>query len=69
MIELAFIVCLKTNPAACEERVLSYLAQDTGPGMCMIWAQPELAAWANTYPNFTIANWKCRNSDRKKVDI
>ncbi len=69
MIELVFIVCLKTNPAACEERVLSYLAQDTGPSMCMIRAQPELAAWAATHPDFQIAHWKCQNPDHRDVDI
>lgn len=69
MIELVLLVCLKTNPTACEERVLSYLAEGAGPGMCMVRAQPELAAWASTHPAFSIANWKCQTSDRKKIDI
>lgn len=69
MIELVFIVCLKVNPTACEQRVLSFLNENSGPGACMMRAQPELAAWAVAHPAFTVENWKCEDSDHAKVDI
>lgn len=58
MIELVFIVCLKASPDACEERVMSYEATPS-PIYCMIEAQPHLAEWARTHPDYTVLNWKC----------
>ena len=69
MIELVFIVCLKTNPTACEERVISFLSERSGAGACMVRAQPELAAWAAAHPAFTVENWKCQDSTSRKIDI
>ncbi len=69
MIELVFIVCLKANPAACEERTLPHLAEMGGPMACVMQAQPELAEWSNSHPAFQIAKWKCQDSRRRKIDI
>ncbi|PZQ49010.1 MAG: hypothetical protein DI556_12750 [Rhodovulum sulfidophilum] len=71
MIELVFIACLNVNPAACEQKTLSYVEEGAGDpsGVCMRRAQPELAAWAGTHPAFHIASWTCADSDDRKVDI
>lgn len=58
MIELAFVTCLATSPADCENR--SLLFQDGTPMSCMMMAQPHLAQWVNEHPNWTVAQWKCR---------
>lgn len=71
MIELVFIACLKIDPHACEQKILSYVeeGQAATQTSCFMRAQPELAAWAGQHPAFTIASWKCEVSDRPRIDI
>ena len=49
MIELAFVVCMKTMMHLCEERSIAYLPDVSLMG-CMMQAQPQLAEWAATHP-------------------
>lgn len=58
MIELLFVTCLSTSPADCQEHSLLYT--DMTPMSCMMAAQPELAKWAESHPQWTISGWKCR---------
>ncbi len=58
MIELIFIACMGTDPTSCEERSLIYT--DLTPMTCMMAAQPQLANWVATHPNWTVARWKCQ---------
>lgn len=58
MIELAFIACLAAEPAACEKKSLIYT--DISPMTCMVGAQPMLAEWIGTHPQWKIARWSCR---------
>lgn len=67
MIELVFIVCLKSSPRLCEERVLSYLAAHS-PVACMAQAPPELARWALDHPDYTVKRWKCLTPGRRALD-
>lgn len=67
MIELVFIACLKSSPDVCEERVLSYLA-GAGASACMMQAQPELAQWALTHPDYTIVRWRCQAPEARGID-
>ena len=66
MIELLFVVCLSTDPTACEERSLLYT--DVSPMACAMGAQPELAKWAEGHPKFRIAKWRCRMVDPSRRD-
>lgn len=66
MIELLFVVCLKTMPNACEERSLLTL-QEVGLMSCMMLAQPQLAEWSLAHPDLQIKRWSCRNSDEREV--
>lgn len=66
MIELLFVVCLKTSPNACEERSLLTL-QDAGVMSCMMQAQPQLAEWSASHPNLRVVRWSCRNSDAREI--
>ncbi len=71
MIELVFIACLKTNPEACEQKILSYV-EETGaanPGSCLMRAQPELAIWITEHPAFTVASWRCEEAPESRADI
>lgn len=61
MIELAFIACLGTAPASCQEQSLLYT--DITPMTCMMSAQPALAQWVETHPKYTVAKWSCRALD------
>lgn len=66
MIELAFVVCLRTMPDQCEERRLSYLP-DISLMTCMMQAQPQLAQWSEAHPNLTVARWTCQSADSRPV--
>lgn len=71
MIELVFIACLRSDPRACEEQILSYVEEGAkdAQSACFLRAQPELAVWAGQHPAFVIASWKCEESERRKIDI
>jgi hypothetical protein len=71
MIELVFIACLKTNPEACEQKILSYVEEGVAatPGGCLLRAQPELAIWVREHPAFTVASWRCEESPEPRIDI
>lgn len=58
MIELLFVACLASAPEDCRERSLVFT--NVTPIQCLMGAQPELAKWANSHPNFTIQSWRCR---------
>lgn len=58
MIDLVFVVCLRFMPDQCEERVLTYLSNGN-PMACLMQAQPELAQWALTHPDYTVSRWSC----------
>jgi hypothetical protein len=58
MVELLFVACLVTDPDACRERSLLYT--DITPITCLMGAQPRLAEWVETHPNFAVKSWKCR---------
>lgn len=59
MIELVFIACLATAPDHCETKALQF-AENISPGRCLMGAQPRLAEWTNTHPNWRVKRWKCR---------
>ena len=67
MIELAFIACLATAPQDCESH--SLLFTEITPMACMMGAQPELAKWAETHPNFRVQSWKCRAVNLSERDV
>ena len=58
MIELLFVVCLAGSTTECQEQSLLY--QDISTQTCVFAAQPELAKWVETHPNFRIRSWKCQ---------
>lgn len=63
MIELAFIACLGTAPAACEDRAM--LFTDMTVAACLSGAQPQLARWASEHPRWRIRRWSCRPAGRE----
>ncbi|MGC9418173.1 hypothetical protein [Rhodovulum marinum] len=70
MIELVFVACLgmaQDAQGACEERSLIYT--DITPMTCMMGAQPELAKWVETHPNWTVSRWKCRYLNTAQREI
>ncbi|MEZ5796594.1 MAG: hypothetical protein R3D63_03360 [Paracoccaceae bacterium] len=58
MIELAFIACLAAEPAACERKSLVFT--ETSAMACMMSAQPTLAEWIGTHPQWRVARWSCQ---------
>jgi len=66
MIELLFVACLSTAPDTCRERSLLYT--DITPMTCAMGAQPELAKWVATHPNWTISRWKCQQVQTAERD-
>lgn len=66
MIELFFVTCLATAPDQCRDRSLLYAAE-TGVTTCLMMGQAELAKWAQSHPNETVRQWRCRHVDRREV--
>ena len=64
MIEPVFTVCLIARPTDCEERHLTFLAE-ASPVACLILAPPELAAWTDKHPGYSIAAWRCQDPARQ----
>ncbi len=58
MIHLVFVACLISSPELCDERTLSYV-EPMSPMACAMQAQPELAKWNNSHPNYVIRKWRC----------
>jgi hypothetical protein len=58
MMELLFAACISGSPTDCEEKSLIYT--DITTMSCMMQAQPQLAQWVETHPEWRIASWKCR---------
>ncbi|MCV3274046.1 hypothetical protein [Roseobacter sinensis] len=66
MIELLFVACLATAPDECRERSLVFT--DISPMQCLMGAQPELAKWSASHPNFDIKSWRCRTVNFAEKD-
>lgn len=66
MIELLFVACLAASPNECSERSLVFV--DVTPMQCLMGAQPELAKWVSTHPNFEIQSWRCRTVSFAELD-
>jgi hypothetical protein len=66
MIELLFVVCLRSMPDLGEERSIVYLAE-VGIMACMVQSQPQLAEWSEAHPDLSIARWSCQFVDRRQV--
>lgn len=58
MIELFFVACLAGKTPDCQERSLLYV--DMPMTTCMLQAQGELAQWSESYPQWTVRRWGCR---------
>lgn len=67
VVELIFVACLMHVPNECEERAMVFT--EITPHICVMGAQPELARWASTNPNWAISSWKCRYVDTRSADI
>ncbi|MFQ1701380.1 hypothetical protein ACJ5NV_12385 [Loktanella agnita] len=67
MIELLFVACLASAPEECRETSLVFT--DVTPAACLMGAQPELAKWTNTHPNYQIRSWKCQQVSTTQMDI
>jgi len=61
MMELVLVVCLYGAPDRCEERSIG-LFPEMSAMTCMMQAQPQIAAWAQTHPELTVSRFSCRDS-------
>ncbi|TNC69827.1 hypothetical protein [Rubellimicrobium roseum] len=58
MIELAFVVCLGTEPMRCEQKAMQFA--DVSLMACLMGAQPQLAEWLNDHPGWEVRRWTCQ---------
>jgi len=56
---LVFLVCLISSPATCREERLNFAFEAASSLGCMTAAQPKMAEWANTHPEWRVTRWKC----------
>jgi hypothetical protein len=54
---LYFTVCLTRAPDTCESRKLTLDVEDAPA--CLHVAQPQLARWIGSHPEFRITAWRC----------
>ncbi|MDB5646244.1 hypothetical protein [Methylobacterium sp.] len=54
---LYFTACLTRAPDTCESRKLALDVEDATA--CLHVAQPQLAGWIGTHPEFRITAWRC----------
>lgn len=58
MTELVVLVCSIVNGAICKD--VSLIFADLPIMTCIVGAQPELARWSETHPNWSVRKWSCR---------
>lgn len=58
MIELVLTACSVLQGAQCKEVSLVY--SDVSLMTCMVGAQPQIAIWAESHPNWNVTKWSCR---------
>jgi len=58
MIELVLTVCAVTSMSSCEDRRLSFVAQESLT-QCMMQAPPYIAAWTEENPGHRVMRWRC----------
>lgn len=59
LIELTMTICSILHGASCRTETLTYMAESVTPFACMRYGQPEIAKWAETHPNWSVAKWRC----------
>ncbi|MPZ12740.1 MAG: hypothetical protein GEU89_21450 [Kiloniellaceae bacterium] len=57
-IELIVAVCLHSAPMDCREMHFQFVEARSLNG-CMYRAQPYIARWSASHPNWKIVRWKC----------
>ena len=67
MIELLFVACLTSSPLDCHEEAMVFI--DVSPLACMMGAQPQLAQWTTTHPEYQVESWRCQTVDLSKTDV
>lgn len=68
LIELAFVVCLASDPGACREESHLFSEPSTILG-CLMGAQPHLAAWSEQNPGWVVSAWRCGAIDPRSAEI
>ena len=63
MIVLAFVACLKSSPDICREYNLVF-DDEISSMTCLMQAQPRLAEWVETHPDWRIGRWRCGRPDQ-----
>lgn len=66
MIELLFLACLASAPDECQTRSLVFA--NVTQLECVIGAQPLLAKWVESHPQWEVSQWKCRHVDTTKTE-
>lgn len=67
LIELIFVTCLAREPGTCHEE--SHLfAEPISIMGCMMAAQPYMAAWSETHPDWVVRSWSCGPAGGEALD-
>ncbi|WP_407524516.1 hypothetical protein [Methylobacterium oryzisoli] len=54
---LYFTACLAASPDTCELRRLLLDVEE--PRLCLRIAQPQLARWIGSHPEYRVIEWRC----------
>lgn len=64
MLELVIVACSVLHGAQCREITLTYSTESVTPLQCLMGAQPVIAEWVWSHPNWTVSKWSCRPAGR-----
>lgn len=58
-VQLILTVCTLAQPAACDERKITFESATGSTRNCMMQALPYIAQWSGEHPNLTVTRWRC----------
>jgi hypothetical protein len=67
MLELVISACLATGP--CQDFSQLYDPREIPLLVCVAAAQPEIARWKATHPDWTVTRWRCGYVPEGRAEI
>lgn len=68
-IQLVIFACVTNQPAECRSWPLTFMEAGLTARRCVMGAQPVMAEWAGSHPNWTIKKFWCAPMQEARNDI
>ncbi len=67
-VDLILTVCMISDLKTCAEQHLLFESRGS-LSQCMFLAQPQIAEWSGTHPEWKVIKWRCANPDAEGKPI